>query len=194
MSKRIARITRSRTALHDDQHRYEHWLVDNQVYFITSRCRDRFRAFATEEAKQIFWTKFEHYTAEFGFEPCVTSLLDNHYHSLGYLALGANLPKMMQRIHGSVATLVNDLLPERFAEFWRNAKGHEYFDGCLRNAKQGRLTFRYIMIQGERHGIVSDYRVYPHMRINVDPEEAIAWAVSNNAFLEGVPYKRYGER
>ena len=149
MSKRFKRITRSRNALRDDQHRYEHWLVDNQVYFITSRCRDRFPAFASEEAKQIFWQKFEQYTTKFGFEPWITSLLDNHYHALGYFALGANLPKMMQRLHGSVAKLVNDLLSERRSEFWRNAKGQEYFDGCLRRPKQGILTYRYIQIQGQ---------------------------------------------
>ncbi|HEX3355850.1 MAG TPA: hypothetical protein VHS31_02620 [Tepidisphaeraceae bacterium] len=117
MSKPITHLTRSRTALHNDQYRYEHWLVDHQVYFITARCRDRFRAFASDQAKRIFWTKFDQYTKQFDFKPWITTLLDNHYHTLGYLALGKNLPTMMQRIHGSVAKLVNDLLPNRFPEF-----------------------------------------------------------------------------
>jgi len=26
------------------QHRFEHWYRDNQVYFLTARCRDRFPA------------------------------------------------------------------------------------------------------------------------------------------------------
>ena len=117
MPKRIERISRSRTAVNCDRHRYEHWLVDNQVYFLTSRCRDRFPAFAYETAKSVFWNRFDHYTVEFGFVPWVTSLLDNHYHTLGYLRVGANLPKMMQRIHGSIAKLVNDLLPTRLSQF-----------------------------------------------------------------------------
>jgi hypothetical protein len=93
MSKRIERISRSRTAVNRNRHRYEHWFVDKQVYFLTARCRDRFPAFLSEAAKAVFWDRFDHYTAEFGFVPWVTSLLDNHYHTLGYLRVGENLPK-----------------------------------------------------------------------------------------------------
>jgi hypothetical protein len=124
----------------------------------------------------------------------VTSLLDNHYHTIGYLKIGANLPTMMQRLHGSVAKLVNDTLPERFPEFWRDAKGHEYFDGCLRDEKQGRLTYRYVFTQCKRHGICADPRNYPHTRVNVELERAIARANELRAFLNDVPYKRYGQR
>ena len=46
----------------------------------------------------------------------VTSLLDNHYHTVGWLEIGADLPKMMQRIH-AVAKLVNDILPQRHPDF-----------------------------------------------------------------------------
>jgi len=191
MSKHIRRITRSRNASHEDRFRYEHWLIDNQVYFITARCRDGFHAFATEPAKQIFWDRFNHYTAACGFVPWVVSLLSNHYHALGYLLKGESLPTMMQRIHGSVAKLVNDTLSERFPEFWRNAKGHEYFDGCLRDEKQGRLTYRYVLTQGVRHGIVRDHQEYCHTRVYMELEDAIAGAMERRAFLEGVGYKRY---
>lgn len=36
------------------RHRFEHWLRDNQVYFITSATRGHHPAFATEDAKVIF--------------------------------------------------------------------------------------------------------------------------------------------
>ncbi|MGB7158833.1 MAG: hypothetical protein WBD40_12245 [Tepidisphaeraceae bacterium] len=194
MGKRFERISRSRQTQHDGQHRFEHWLVDNQVYFITARVRDKFHAFASEEAKAVFWDRFDHYTSLFLFTPWVTSLLDNHYHTIGYLKIGANLPKMMQRLHGSVAKLVNDTLPRRFPEFWRDAKGHEYFDGCLRDEKQGRLTYRYVLTQAKRHGIATDFRDYPHTRVSVELESAIAHAKEIRAFLNDVPYKRYGQR
>lgn len=171
--------------------RFEHWLVDNQVYFITARCRDKFPAFASEAAKAVFWDRFEHYTKDFGFTPWVTSLLDNHYHTLGYLKVGENLPTMMQRIHGSVAKLVNDLLPEPHAKFWCDQKGKQYSDGCIRDEKQGRLAYRYTLIQGQRHGLVADWQTYPHTRIGVELERAIKRAHELGAFLEGVPYKRY---
>ena len=45
------------------RHRFEHWYRDNSVSFITARCRDRFHAFESEQAKAIFWDRFEDYTA-----------------------------------------------------------------------------------------------------------------------------------
>src|SRR5438445_10112031 len=83
-------------------HRFEHWYRDNTVYFITARCRDRYAAFESEQAKAIFFDRFDHYTNEYGFVPWITSLVNNHYHTLGYLRIGDNLGTMMQRIHGSV--------------------------------------------------------------------------------------------
>jgi len=173
------------------RHRFEHWYRDNQVYFLTARCRDRYPAFAAEQAKQIFWRQFDRYTVEFGFTPWITSLLDNHYHTIGYLRIGDQLPIMLNRIHGSVAKLVNDRLPRRLRPFWRDSKHRNYFDGCLRSEKQGRLTYRYVMLQSRRHSVCDDYRVYPHTRINVELEPAIRRALELGAFLEEVPYKRY---
>ena len=109
MYKPIQTVTRSANRKYRGKQRFEHWCIDNQVYFITARCRARFPAFASEKAKGVFWDRFKYYTKEFQFTPWVTSLLDNHYHTLGYLRIGENLSKMMQRIHGSAAKLVNDL-------------------------------------------------------------------------------------
>ena len=191
MAKSTHRLSRSTNATYRGRHRYEHWLIDNQVYFITNRCRDRFPAFATETAKRIFWNRFDHYTSEFGFVPWITSLIDNHYHTLGYLRVGKNLSPMMQRIHGSVAKLVNDLLPERRAKFWCDAKGKEYFDGCIRDERQARLAYRYTLRQAMRHRVARDFRDYPHTHVNIELEKAIRRAHELKAFLEGVPYKRY---
>jgi REP element-mobilizing transposase RayT len=191
MPKPIQRRSRSKNALYEDRPRHEHWLVDNQVYFITARCRDRFPAFASEAAKSVFWNRFDHYTQQFGFVPWVTSLVNNHYHTLGYLREGDQLPRMMQRLHGSVAKLVNDLLPVRLTPFWRDAKGREYFEGCLRDERQARLAYRYTLRQATRHGVALNDHAYAHTHINVELEVAIRRAHEVNAFLEGVPYKRY---
>ncbi len=170
---------------------FEHWYRDNTVYFITARVRGRIHAFESEAAKAVFWDRFNFYTKQFGFTPWVTSLMNNHYHSEGYLKHGENLPVMLQRIHGSVAKLVNDLLPERIESFWNDRGQYGYFDGCLRDEKQGRLTFRYVHTQCRRHGICVDPKDYPHTRINVGIDRAIKRALELNAFMKGVPYKRY---
>ena len=179
---------------YDGEHRFEHWYRDNTVYFITSRCRDKFPAFETEEAKLIFFDRFDHYTKLYGFVPWVTSLLNNHYHTLGYLRVGENLGPMMQKIHGSVAKLVNDLLPQRHLPFWRRPGNHDYFDGCLRNDLQCRRAYRYTLLQSVRHRLCADYRDYPHTHVAIDLERGVKRANELSAFLYDVPYRRYQHR
>jgi hypothetical protein len=185
------RSSATRTTTYREQNRYEHWYRDNQVYFITARCRDKCPAFASEAAKAVFWDRFNFYTEKYLFFPWVTSLLDNHYHTLGYLRIGENLGPLMQKLHGSVAKLVNDLLPERRLPFWREAGHQDYFDGCIRNEKQCRSAYRYTLTQAERHGIVEDWRTYPHTRVSIQLEIGLKRALELDAFMEGVSYKRY---
>jgi len=175
----------------DGKHRFEHWYRDNTIYFITSRTRDRSRAFKSERAKEIFWDRFDHYTAKYGFVPCVTSLLDNHYHALGYLKIGENLGPLMQHLHGSVAKLVNDTLDVRLVPFWRTAGNKDYFDGCIRDELQMRRAYRYTLLQPVRAGLVRDWRDYPHTRMCVDLDVAVARAHELHCFLNDVPYARY---
>jgi hypothetical protein len=176
------------------QHCFEHWYRDNTIYFITARCRNRFPAFKTEEAKAIFWDRFDHYTKLFGFVPWVTSLLDNHYHTLGYLKVGENLGPMMQKIHGSVAKLVNDTLEARHLPFWREAGHQNYFDGCIRDATQCRRAYRYTLTQCRRHGVYPDPATHPHTHVTIELERGLHRALELQAFLENVPYKRYQKR
>lgn len=213
----MPRVTQSEASSNEfweGQHKFEHWYRDNSIYFITARCRDKYPAFAEESAKAIFWDRFEKAIAQAGFEPWVTSLLDNHYHTVGYLERGENLKKMMQTLHGGTSKLVNDLLARKFAPqadglqpacarilvngrllpFWCDSRRKNYFDGCLRDPKQGRLTHRYVLTQAERHGYALDWRDYRHTRLVVDVEEAIAFALERKAFMLGVPYKRYVNR
>lgn len=172
-------------------HRFEHWYRDNTVYFITARCRNCYAAFASEEAKCIFWDRFNHYSQLHGFVPWITSLLDNHYHTLGYLKTGENLGPMMRKLHGSIAKLVNDTLAERLTPFWYDSGKQGYFDGCIRDEVQARRAYRYTLLQAVRKGLVGDWREYPHTRVKIDLDRAVARAHELRAFLADVPYKRY---
>lgn len=101
---------------------------------------------------------------------------------------------MMHKIHGSIAKLGNDKLPERRVPFFRSANHHDYFDGCLRDVLQAERTYRYVQIQSVRHGIVKDYREYPHTRMSIETDRGVRRAVQLNAFLEGLPNARYERR
>ena len=176
---------------HEGRHRFEHWYRDNTLYFITSRCRDGFAAFESEGAKAIFWDRFDHYTKVHGFTPCVTTLMNNHYHTEGYLKRGEELGEMMRKLHGSVAWLVMKEIGVRHVPFWRERSNRDYFDGCLRDVLQARRAYRYTLMQAVRARLVRDWREYPHTRVDVELEAMICRAVELSAFLEEVPYARY---
>jgi hypothetical protein len=191
---RFHRSNPSSNEFFNGQHRFEHWYRDNTIYFITARCRDRYPAFATEGAKMIFWDRFDHYTRVHGFAPFVTSLLDNHYHTLGYLKVGLELKEMMRKLHGSVAKLVNDLLPERRLPFWCGDNHDDYFDGCIRDVLQLKRSYAYTLTQAERHGIVKNWRDYAHTHVYVTLDAAERRGIELKAFLEEVTYARYERR
>ena len=193
MAKRIGKSSGSAPERIGGRHRFEHWYVSNQVYFISVRCRDRFPALAGEAAKAVFWDRFDHHTARHQFTPWVTSVVDNHYHVLGYCKVGAEMWPMMQRLHGSVAKQVNDLLATRRAPFWsQKGVGHSgYFDGCIRDEKQCRRAYRYVLTQCVRHGICPNWRDYRHTRVAVELDVGVRRALALGAFMPDVPYARY---
>lgn len=189
---RFRKSSATKTHVFEGQHRFEHWYRDNTVYFITSRCRDRFPAFNSQPACEIFWDRFNHYTALHGFVPWVTTLIYNHYHVLGYLKRGGEeLGPMMRKLHGSIAKLVNDTLPERHLPFWRSAGNQDYFDGCLRDEIQCRRAYRYTLLQAVRARLCKRWEDYPHTHVNVELERGLKRALGLKAFLQEVPYKRY---
>ena len=86
---------------------------------------------------------------------------------------------------------MNDLHVERLKPFWYDKGKQGYWDGCVRDALQARRAYGYILRQSVRHGLVRDWRDYPHTRVNVEVERAIARAEEKKAFLEHVKYNRY---
>ena len=191
---RFRKSNPSKAEFFNGKHRFEHWYRDNTIYFITSSTRDHFHAFAREDAKLIFWERFSYYTKLHGFVPWITTLLSNHYHTLGYLERGEELGEMMRKLHGSVAKLANDTFPLRHTPFWREKGHHDYFDGCIRDELQCRRAYKYILTQCRRHHICSDPRDYPHTHVSIDVDRGIARASELNALLAKVPYARYEGR
>jgi len=189
--RRTRKSSASQKRYFDGQHRFEHWYRDNQVYFITARCRSGTAAFETEGAQAIFWDRFGHWTTHHHYASWVRTLMNNHYHDLGYSKIGTELGEMMRKIHGSIAKLVNDVLEVRLVPFWVD-KGHQdYFDGCIRDELQCRRAYRYVLTQSVRAGICRDGRDYPNTRVYVDLELGMKRALELGAFLDDVPYKRY---
>src|SRR5687768_11988330 len=98
---------------------------------------------------------------------------------------------MMRKLHGSVAKMVNDLLPERRVPFWGDGEHDDYFDGCLRDELQFRRAYRYTRMPAVSARLVTDWRDYPHTRVKVEMEPALKRALELKAFAEDLPYQRY---
>ena len=176
---------------HAGKHRFEHWYRDNSVYFLTSKVRDGARLFQGLTARELFWARLKKHGDEAGYVPWVTTVMSNHYHTLGYLKVGENLGQMMRKLHGGLAYDVIKLMGTRHKPFWRSKGNRDYFDGCIRDVLQATRAYRYVLNQAVRARLVRHWKEYPHTRINVEMERAIRRAVELNAFMEGVPYARY---
>jgi REP element-mobilizing transposase RayT len=191
MGKHIHKSGTSRKEWYDGAHKFEHWYVDRSVYHITSRVRGKLSVFTTAETCSIFWTKFEQYAGENTFEPWIVTLMSNHYHVVGYLEQGNKLGQMMRKFHGSVAWMACKSLGISHKPFWRDDEHRDYFDGCLRDEIQLTRSYRYVLTQAQRAGIVPRNDTYPNTRSYVSMEEALRRASERNALLKGVPYARY---
>ena len=201
MTKHVNRVgasQRKRELGGKKRHRREHWLIDNQIYFITARCRDGLLIFEDEQAAEIFWNRFDHHTLAQQITPIVTSLVGNHYHLLAHVEVGANVPVFVRNLHGSTAKLTNDLREaaglDRISDVWANGLRGSYFDGCVRNATQFRRIFRYVERQGVRHGLVRTGEHFPHTRVNVSMERALKRALERNSFLPWSDKTRWNPR
>ncbi len=173
----------SRHKYWEESHKFEHWYRDNTVYFITARCRDKHHCFHTPAACAIFWERFEHYAGLHGNEPWVTTLMNNHYHTLGFLRRGNEMGEMMRKIHGSVAKLVNDTLDVRRVPFWNDRRHRDYFDACVRGERQYRRAYRYTLLQSVRARLAGDWRLYANTRVRLPIEDGLAFARAHNGFF-----------
>ncbi len=200
---RKSKSTPNRT--YRNQHRFEHWYRNNQVYFITAKTAHSTPVFTCPQACHIFWTAFDHVVNIGSFTPWITTLMNNHYHTLGYLKIGDNLPKMMQALHGRVAKQINDLIQagelkfthssrsphQPLRPFWGHKGKKTYFDGCIRDEQQATRAFYYTRDQAVRAKLTRHWQDYPHTRLNIQLAHALPRAIQLNAFLRNVPYKRY---
>ena len=162
---------------------FQHWYRDNQVYFITARCRDGFPTFASDAAKAVFWDRFVHYTAMHQFQPRVATLMNNHYH-LVLQTPEPNLSRGMQWLNGTYAAWFN----RRY-----NRSGH-LFHGRFKAFLIEKETYfaevlRYVALNPVRAGIVErpeQYR-WSSYRATAGFEPAPDWldiAALNLAFDE----------
>ena len=80
---------------------------------------------------------------------------------------------------------------DRRVPFWSEPGHQDYFDGCIRDEKQCRLAYRYILSQSVRNGLCKDWRDCPNTRVSIELDRGVRRAMELHAFMEEAPYKRY---
>ncbi|MEL7238232.1 MAG: transposase [Planctomycetota bacterium] len=193
--ERIRKASRTKEEKRPDgSHRFEHWIKDNQLYFLTCCTKGHAHVFKSRQAQEVFWQCFNRWHERSGFKVCVVTLMSSHYHLVGYAKVGQQLVDFVQGLHGSTARAVNPLLDQPLRPFWGERKGQSYFDGCLRDEEQASKAWTYTRDQAVKAGLVENWDEWPGTRVFVERDAMLKRATTLGAYLRGVPYKRYDNK
>jgi putative transposase len=140
--------------LKKNEHRPAHLLLDNMPYFITASTHKK-RPLLNDNIKYQLPLLMQQ-----EFEKCQWQLndwviLDNHYHILVYSHKGADLEKIIGRIHFKSGQLIRKTEPNHNHIWWN------YWDYCPRNERDYLIRLNYLFNNPIKHGYVKNLHDYP---------------------------------
>jgi putative transposase len=132
-----------------------HIYLDNTIYFITARTKDRSPYFDSEGKKsllseQLFVTAKKH-----GLKLIAWVVQDNHYHVLVHIKKKHDLVLFIKTLHGKSAIELNKLDGQLGRKIWVN-----YWDHGIRNDPDFWKHFNYIHYNPVKHGYVKNMEDY----------------------------------
>jgi len=136
------------------KHTPAHLLLDDTPYFLTGAIYEKRPLLAQDRLKEQLIALIEESFARFGWILDEWVVLDNHYHLLGRSAKGADLPKLMGRIHSRSGTFIHEATECALPVWWN------YWDYCPREERDYRIRQNYLFNNPFKHGYVNDLRVY----------------------------------
>ena len=152
--RRFRKSAATKTESFKSHHRYEHWYLDNQIYFITARCRDslpRLRERSSEDNllgplrslhKTLRLCTVDHKPTR---QPLPHARLSPYRRKpRPDDATPARFHRKTSQRHPTTTTACHS---------GAKSGNRDYFDGCIRNEKQCRLAYKYTQRQSVRHGI-----------------------------------------
>ena len=138
------------TELKTTRRHLPHWSIDNAVYFVTFRaCNDLTPEEKTIVINHIISGNKKFYT----LIACV--VMSNHVHLLFYDNYKISLERIMRGIKGVSARKIN-LLRKSTGQIWQ----HESYDHIIRNGKELKQKFEYIISNPIRAELIVENEHY----------------------------------
>jgi len=138
------------------EHHPYHLYLDDTIYFLTSSIYQSQHLLNTSAKKQLVFESIRQYFTKYCFKLYAWVILDNHYHIEFKTRIGRDLQKALQFIHGGCSFKING---------WDNKRGRKifqnYWDHCIRDAKDFYNHFNYIHQNPVKHGYVKNIEDYP---------------------------------
>jgi putative transposase len=135
-------------------HTPAHLLLDDTAYFLTGAIYEKRPLLLQDSLKEKLISLIEQSFAHFAWTLDEWVVLDNHYHLLGRSAKGADLPKVMGRIHSHSATFICEATDCALPVWWN------YWDYCPRDEREYRIRQNYLFNNPLKHGYVTDLKQY----------------------------------
>jgi len=137
------------------QHNPPHLFIDHAVYFITGATYNKRRLFHDDQRKETLLKGIQKWFAHYEWQLSAWIIFSNHYHLVAGASKAADMPAIIERLHGASATAVNrmDACPGR--QVWWN-----YWDTCLRGGPHYEQRLAYIYWNAVKHNIVASPEQY----------------------------------
>jgi putative transposase len=137
-------------------HNPAHLFIDNSPYFITSAIYQKRNLLASHAIKENLIETIQDSFAKKNWLLKDWVILDNHYHVMTISDKGADLSKIINKIHTlSSQFICSELNAEK--PIWWN-----YWDYCPRNERDYYIRLNYLYNNPIKHGLVTNLLDYPY--------------------------------
>jgi len=133
-----------------------HIYLDNTIYFIAARTRDKINYFESDQKKLLLKNILFFVVKKYTLDLYAWVILNNHYHLLLSVKGKESIYKFIKSLHGKSAVELNKLEKKSGRKVWVN-----YWDHGIRDEEDFYLHFNYIHHNPVKHGYVKrmgDYK------------------------------------
>lgn len=174
-------------------HHPPHVYLDNTWYMLTASTYQRQPALSEYRAKVFAREQLKSLVAPFGVSLKAWVILDDHYHLLLRITCGADLPRFVGRLHGSISRQVNAWAQTLGRRLWDN-----YWDTCMRTEDDLWRRFNYIHQNPVKHGYVGElakweFSSYPYY-LRERGKEWLADCWATYPVVDYVQFDEFGSR
>ncbi len=149
------RVVETSVQIKKYRHNPAHLFLDDSAYFITGAIYRKQPLLRSPALKELLLQCMQDTFADFKWDLQHWVILDNHYHLLGKSRQGADLVRIIRRMHAVSGYHIKQATRTPHQVWWN------YWDYCLRDEEDYFTHLNYLLYNPVRHGYVSDLQDYP---------------------------------